>query len=86
MERTGAKWRFGPAMRPLHPWHIPTILDEYMIVVLGRYTLIINGEQIPIIAGEEYFIPHGTPHGGELLAGTRTIHAFGGHRADRVRK
>jgi mannose-6-phosphate isomerase-like protein (cupin superfamily) len=60
--------------------------DEYMIVVQGRYTLIINGERIPIIAGEEYFIPHGTPHSGEVLAGTRTIHAFGGHRADRVRK
>jgi hypothetical protein len=25
-------------------------------------------------------------HGGEVLAGTRTIHAFGGHRAERVRE
>jgi hypothetical protein len=23
-------------------------------------------------------------HSGEVLAGTRTIHAFGGHRADRA--
>jgi hypothetical protein len=47
--------------------------------------LIINGERIPVNAGEEYFIPRGVPHSGEVLAGTRTIHAFGGHRADRVR-
>jgi len=58
--------------------------DEYMIVVQGCYTLIINGERIPVRAGEEYLIPHGVPHGGEVEAGTRTIHAFGGHRADRV--
>jgi quercetin dioxygenase-like cupin family protein len=55
-----------------------------MIVVQGCYTLIISGERIPVSAGEEYFIPRGVPHGGEVLAGTRTIHAFGGHRADRV--
>jgi len=58
--------------------------DEYMTVVQGCYTLIINGERIPVKAGEEYFIPRGVPHSGEVLAGTRTIHAFGGHRADRV--
>jgi quercetin dioxygenase-like cupin family protein len=57
--------------------------DEYMVVVEGCYTLIVNGERVPINAGEEYFIPRGTPHSGEALAGTRTIHAFGGHRADR---
>lgn len=59
--------------------------DEYMIVVQGCYTLIIDGERIPLKAGEEYVIPRGVMHGGEVLAGTRTIHAFGGHRADRVR-
>ena len=58
--------------------------DEYMIVIQGRYTLIINGERIPVKAGQEYFIPSGVPHSGEVLAGIRTIHAFGGHRADRV--
>ena len=60
--------------------------DEYMVVVQGCYTLIINGKQIPVKAGEEYFIPRGIQHSGEVLAGTRTIHAFGGHRADRVHK
>jgi hypothetical protein len=44
-----------------------------------------SGERIPVNAGEEYFIRRGGPHSGEVLAGTRTIHAFGGHRADRVK-
>ena len=58
--------------------------DEYMLVVQGCYTLIMDGRRIPVKAGEEYLIPRGTLHAGEVLAGTRTIHAFGGHRADRV--
>jgi quercetin dioxygenase-like cupin family protein len=58
--------------------------DEYMTVVQGCYTLILNGERIPLKAGEEYVIPRGVAHSGEVLAGTRTIHAFGGHRADRM--
>jgi len=57
-----------------------------MVVVQGCYTLIINGELIQVEAGKEYVIPRGTPHSGEVVAGTRTIHAFGGHRADRVQK
>jgi len=57
--------------------------DEYMVVVEGCYTLIIGGERVVIKAGEEYFIPRGVVHGGEVLAGTRTIHAFGGRRAQR---
>ena len=58
--------------------------DEYMVVVQGCYTLIINGERIRVRAGEEYLIPRGVQHSGEVLAGTRTIHAFGGHRAERT--
>jgi quercetin dioxygenase-like cupin family protein len=58
--------------------------DEYMIVVQGCYTLIIDGTRIPLNAGDEYFIARGVTHSGEVVAGTRTIHAFGGHRADRV--
>jgi quercetin dioxygenase-like cupin family protein len=58
--------------------------DEYMIVVQGCYTLIIEGKRISLHAGEEHFIPRGVRHSGEVLAGTRTIHAFGGHRADRM--
>jgi quercetin dioxygenase-like cupin family protein len=58
--------------------------DEYMLVVEGCYTLLIGGQRIPVHAGEEYVIPRGVSHGGEVVAGTRTIHAFGGHRAKRV--
>ena len=58
--------------------------DEHILVVQGCYTLIIGGERIQFGAGMEYGIPRGTQHSGEVVAGTRTIHAFGGHRADRV--
>ena len=57
--------------------------DEYVHVVQGCFTLIIGGERIPIPVGQEYFIPRGTPHSGEVMAGTRAIHAFGGRRAGR---
>ena len=60
--------------------------DEYMLVVEGCYTLFIRGERIPVKEGQEYLIPRGVVHSGEVLAGTRTIHAFGGHRADRERR
>ena len=58
--------------------------DEYMLVVQGCYTLIIDGRHIPLNAGSEYLIPRGVLQSGEVLAGTRTIHAFGGHRASRI--
>lgn len=63
--------------------------DEYMVVVEGRYTLILykpdtGAERITINAGDEFYIPRGVRHSGEVEAGTRTIHAFGGHRAQRV--
>jgi len=60
--------------------------DEYMIVVQGCYTMIIDGRRIPVRGGEEYLIPKGLVHGGEPVAGTRTIHAFGGRRADRMKR
>ena len=60
--------------------------DAHMIVVQGQYTLFIDGKEIPLRAGAEYLIPRGLLHGREVLAGTRTIHAFGGHRAERVRE
>ena len=58
--------------------------DEYMVVVQGCYTLIIDGMRIPVKAGEEYLILKGIRHEGEVAAGTRTIHAFGGRRAQRA--
>ena len=58
--------------------------DEYLVVVQGQYTVIIKGQRVPVGVGEEFFIPRGTPHSGESLPCTRTIHAFGGKRAIRV--
>jgi quercetin dioxygenase-like cupin family protein len=58
--------------------------DEYMLVVQGCYTLIIDGARIPVKAGVEYVIPRGVYHSGEVQAGTRTIHLFGGRRANRA--
>jgi quercetin dioxygenase-like cupin family protein len=58
--------------------------DEYMLVVQGCYTVIVGGKRIGVRAGEEYVLPQGIPHSGEVVAGTRTIHVFGGHRADRA--
>jgi quercetin dioxygenase-like cupin family protein len=72
--------RTATSAEHVHPF------DEYMLVVQGCYTLLIAGKRIPINAGEEYLIPRGVRHGGEVLAGTRTIHVFGGHRADRERQ
>ena len=57
--------------------------DEYLLVVQGCYTLRIAGKRIPVKAGEEYLIPRGVAPSGEVVAGTRTIHVFGEHRADR---
>jgi quercetin dioxygenase-like cupin family protein len=58
--------------------------DEYFTVVQGQYSLIMGGQEIPVTAGQEYWIPRGKPHAGEYIEGTRTIHHFGGHRADRT--
>ena len=68
----------APSTTHTHPF------DEYMLVVEGRYTVIIDDERICLNAGSEYVIPQGVAHSGEVLAGTRTIHMFGGHRADRL--
>lgn len=59
--------------------------DEYFVVVHGKYTLILGGKKITLGTGQEYFIPRGAPHAGEFVAGTRTIHAFGGERAERIK-
>ena len=58
--------------------------DEYLVVVQGQYTVMMNGERLEIRVGSECFIPKGTPHAGESLPGTRTIHAFDGKRAKRL--
>jgi mannose-6-phosphate isomerase-like protein (cupin superfamily) len=60
--------------------------DEWFLVVEGSYVLTLNGEEVRVGAGQEYFIPKGTTIAGRVTAGTRTVHSFGGRRAERVRK
>ena len=58
--------------------------DEYIVCVYGQYDLMMNGEVIALKPGDEVLIPKGTAHSCErIIAGTRTIHAFGGKRAER---
>ena len=54
--------------------------DEYFVIVHGQYTVIMNDKEETLRPGQECFIPKGTPHSGRSLAGTRTIHCFGGKR------
>jgi quercetin dioxygenase-like cupin family protein len=54
--------------------------DEYIVCVKGEYTVIISGKETVLKPGDEFLIPKGTLQGGRCLAGTRTIHAFGGKR------
>ena len=57
--------------------------DEYVLVVEGCYTITMDGRDVVVQAGEECVIPRGTRLAGAVVAGTRTIHMFGGHRAAR---
>lgn len=54
--------------------------DEYMVCVKGQYTAVIDGREIVLNPGDELFIPKGVWQSGRCIAGTRTIHAFGGKR------
>jgi uncharacterized cupin superfamily protein len=58
--------------------------DEYFIVVAGCYTLNMDGKELRVGIGQECVIRRGTKVSGSVVAGTRTIHMFGGHRADRA--
>jgi len=58
--------------------------DEYMVVVQGHYTVITRDGIIELEPGQEHYIPRNMPHSGRFIAGTRTIHAFGGKRAIRA--
>jgi len=58
--------------------------DEYMVCVYGQYTVRIDRKEIVLNPGDEFFIPKGTVQSGRCIAGTRTIHAFGGKRIHNV--
>ena len=54
--------------------------DEYFVCVSGKYIAYIEGKEYVLQQGDELFIPKGAEQWGECIAGTRTIHAFGGQR------
>ena len=54
--------------------------DEYILCVRGEYTAYVNDEVVTLTPGGELLIPAGTEQWGKCIAGTRTIHAFGGRR------
>lgn len=54
--------------------------DEYMVCVFGQYTVYMNGKEYVLNKGDEIIIPKGTLQSGRCIAGTRTIHYFGGKR------
>jgi quercetin dioxygenase-like cupin family protein len=58
--------------------------DEYLVCVWGQYTVIMNEQEFVLNPGDELFIPKGTAQWGKCIAGTRTIHAFGGKRIHNV--
>ena len=60
--------------------------DEWVMVVQGQYTLIVGAIEFPPTAGKEFYTQKGTPHSGISKPGTRTIHAFGGKRAEQAKQ
>jgi len=75
-----AFWTYGQTARSKEHAHE---FEEYIVVVQGQYTIFIENERILLNPGDEYVIPKGVVHGGEAIAGTRAIYAFGGKRAER---
>lgn len=59
--------------------------DEYVYVLEGQCTAILEGRRIELRAGQELHVPKGTRQSMEVIAGTRTMHVFGGKRAERER-
>jgi quercetin dioxygenase-like cupin family protein len=57
--------------------------DEYVLVIEGRCTVIFGSDRTELHSGQEFLIPRGTLQRMEVAAGTRTLHVFGGKRANR---
>lgn len=57
--------------------------DEYVLVIEGQCTAIIEDRHVVLGPGQELLIPKGTRQSMAVVAGTRTMHVFGGKRAER---
>lgn len=60
--------------------------DEYIVIVAGQYTACFEDREIVLNPGDELYIPAGTVQWGRCIAGTRSIHAFGGKRVKAIKK
>jgi len=58
--------------------------DEYVVVIQGKCTVTMGETAVELAAGDELLIPKGTPQRMAVSAGTRTVHVFGGKRAQRA--
>ncbi|HET9960108.1 MAG TPA: cupin domain-containing protein [Polyangiaceae bacterium] len=58
--------------------------DEYMLVIEGHCRVTLPSGEVELGPGQELHIPAGTPQSVLVLAGTRTLHVFGGKRAERA--
>jgi mannose-6-phosphate isomerase-like protein (cupin superfamily) len=54
-----------------------------VLVIEGRCTVIIGDSTTVLTAGQELVVPKQTRQRMEVAAGTRTLHVFGGRRAER---
>jgi quercetin dioxygenase-like cupin family protein len=68
----------GTSKTHTHPY------DEYIACIQGKYTVIIDGGEVDLEKGDEFLVPKGTEHVCRRVAGTRTIHAFGGKRIQKT--
>lgn len=59
--------------------------DEYLFVIEGHCAVVMGCNRMELNAGQELVIPRGTLQIMEASAGTRTMHVFGGRRAQRER-
>ncbi len=57
--------------------------DEYVFVIQGKCIVVMGENRVELAAGDELLVPRGTPQSMMVSAGTRTVHVFGGKRAER---
>ena len=72
-----AFWTCGQAResgKHTHPF------DEWMAVIAGEYTVCTAAGEVCLRPGDETVVPAGVEQWGRCIAGTRTVHAFGGPR------
>jgi quercetin dioxygenase-like cupin family protein len=80
----GSQMAFWTAERGAETAEHVHAFDEWFVVIAGECTLTLDGHEVRVGPGQECFIPKGTTISGRVVAGTRTVHAFGSRRAERA--